>query len=151
LLPVQQQNAVTTATKTRFDLIIEGPPPSLCCTSRRHRHERLVDPLSRQGGVVEQDAAPGSDDLTRVQPLFTIADRQRHIDRGQADRSELANRVGACTGHNQVSHGVGQVHPIGIGGNNIRRTSSRRSRRELLALAADVQHLYAVRAQPVHL
>lgn len=50
MLPVQQQNTASTAAKTRFDLIIEKPPPSLRCTSRvaigtnfrmdlqRHRH-----------------------------------------------------------------------------------------------------------------
>ncbi len=49
-------------------------------------------------GVVDQDSPAGGDDVGRVDPLLAVADRQRDVDRRQADGGQLADGVGAGPG-----------------------------------------------------
>ena len=68
-------------------------PPCAIASSRgrvgQQRHAACRRPLRRAAGVVDQQPAAGRDHRLGVEPLLAVADRQRHVDRRQADRGQL--------------------------------------------------------------
>ena len=75
----------------------------------------------RQLGVGDHQAAARVDHRQRVESLFAVADRQRHVHRGQADRRHLGDRHRAGPADRQVGGGVGQIHPVQVRHRDVRR------------------------------
>ena len=104
--------------------------------------------LRSQVGVVDEQAAAGVDHRQCVEPLFAVADRQRHVHRGQADRRHLGHRHRTGPADRQVGGGVGQIHPVQVGHRDVRRiTRAGGAQFEGVLGAVGVQHRNA-RARP---
>lgn len=76
--------------------------------------------LGGQGGVGDHHAAAGIDYRQRIQPLFTVADRQRHVDGRQTDGGYFGDRHRPGPADHQIGGGVGQLHPVQIGHRHVR-------------------------------
>ena len=72
---------------------------------------------------------PASTVGARVEPLLAVADRQRHVDRRQADGRELGAGHRARPAQRQVGGGVGQVHVVEVGHDDVRRAAPRAAAR----------------------
>ena len=105
------------------------------------RGDVVGDPLGGERRVVDDQPAAGGQHVGRVEPLLAVADRQRHVDRRQADGRELAHRVGAGPADHEVGGRVGQLHAVGVGNDDVRSPDVGPLRLELLARSGDVQHL----------
>ncbi len=79
--------------------------------------------VRRQVGVGDHHAAAGVDHRQRVEPLLAVADRQRHVDRRQADGRHFGDRHRAGPADRQVGGGVGQIHPVQVGHRDVRRVA----------------------------
>ena len=85
--------------------------------------------------------AAGVDHRQRVEPLLAVADRQRHVDRGQADGGHLGHRHRAGPADGQVGGGVGQVHPVQVRHRDVGRVAvGRFAKVERVLRAVRVQH-----------
>ena len=98
------------------------------------------DELGGEVGVVDQQPAAGIDHGQRVEPLLAVADRQRDVHRGQADRRHLGHRHRAGPADRQIGSGVGQVHPVQVRHGDVRRVA-------VCGLAQVERVLRAVRVQ----
>ncbi len=78
----------------------------------------------------------------RVVGLLAVAVRQRHERGRQADRSDLGDGVGACTAHDEVGGGVGEVHAVDERRHDVRRVALARVEVDLIGSACRVQHLH---------
>ena len=84
---------------------------------------------------------PALDDGQRVEPLLAIADRQRHVHRGQADRRHLGDRHRPRSADRQVGGRVGEVHPVQIRNGDIGRVAvGRLAQLERVLRTVRVQH-----------
>ena len=79
----------------------------------------------RAVGVVDEQPAAGLDDRAGVEPLLAVADRQRHVGGGQPDRGQLGAPCSRRPGTAQVGGGVGEVHPVEVGHDDVRRRRRR--------------------------
>ena len=77
------------------------------------RDDRGPQPVGGQVGVVDEQPAPGRHHGLGVEPLLAVADRQRHVDGGEADGGDLADRARTRPAQHQIGCGVGEVHPVG--------------------------------------
>ena len=101
-----------------------------------------VDPGRREVAVVDEQSAAGGHDVGGVQPLLAVADRERHVDRGQAHGRQLADGVGTGPGHDEVGRGIRELHAVGIRRDDV-AAPRRRGRARTPCRAGHVQHLDA--------
>ena len=94
-----------------------------------------VDPVGREVGVVDEQSPAGRDDVGGVEPLLAVADRQRHVDGGKTHGGQLAHRVGARAGDDEVGGGIRELHAVGVGHDDVAHSGGRRVGLELLAEA----------------
>ena len=100
--------------------------------------------VTQSGGelrVGDHQGSPGVDDRLGVELLLAVADRQRHEDRGDADRGRLGDAVGAGPADHQVGRGQRVVHPVDVADQDVVGTPS--SGTHVVLGADDVQHLDA--------
>ena len=128
-----RRRAATSATRLR------GVAVSGQRRGRRHRRQprrcRRAAPTTvsatksgRQVGVVDHQPAAGVDHGQRVEPLLAVADRQRHVHRGQADGGHLGDRHRAGPADRQVGGGVREIHPVQVRHRDVRRIDRRPAR-----------------------
>ena len=101
----------------------------------------------REGRVVDEEATTGGHDVGGVEPLLAVADGQRDVDGRQPHGGQLTDRVGTRAGDDEVGRGIREVHPVGVGGDDVGRARPAVVGDELLARAGEVQHLHTRGAQ----
>ena len=78
-----------------------------------------VDPGRGQRRVLDEEPATRGDDVGGVEALLAVADGQRHVDRGEAHGGQLADRVGTGARDHEVGRGIGEVHAVGVGRDDV--------------------------------
>src|SRR5690606_15916717 len=73
-----------------------------------------TQPLRRQFAVGNEQPAAGPDGGLGIEPLLTVAVRERDIDGRQADGGQFGAGDGAGAAHGDVGRGIGQVHPVDV-------------------------------------
>src|SRR6266508_2110911 len=109
------------------------------------RHDHPLDPVRRQVGVFDQQATAGLHHGKGVAALFTVAPRQRYVDRRHPDRRGLRTRHRAAPAQRQVGRRVPQLHPRQELQRHVRRRQVRRDLDRLVASTDDMKHLNAGR------
>ena len=74
---------------------------------------------------------PACDDGQRVEPLLAVADRVGHVGRGQPDGGELGARHRPAPAQREVGGGVGVLHLLDVGHDDVGHAPGRRARRRL--------------------
>jgi hypothetical protein len=74
------------------------------------RQQVRGDPVAGEVLVGHQQAAALGDHRLRVEPLLAVADRQRHVDGGDAQGGELADGARAGTAQHEVGEGERLLH-----------------------------------------
>jgi hypothetical protein len=138
-----------------FERHVRNPLRGIAMTGqrRRCRHRRQPGRVTEQSGhgvgderrgqvgVVHDEAAARVDHGERIEPLLAVADRQRHVHRGQADGADLGDRDRAGPADGQVGGGVGKIHPAQVRHRDVRRiVGGGRAKIEHVLRPVRVQH-----------
>ena len=136
------------ARRRRAPPSLPRPPPWRRSRSRSDTSGTRVsvDPGRGQRRVLDEQPTTGGHDVGSVEPLLAVADRQGHVDRGEPDRGQLAHGVGTGAGDHEVGRGIREVHPVGVGCDDVGGAGTAGVGLELLARAGQVQDLHARRA-----
>src|SRR6266508_1204562 len=102
------------------------------------RHDHPLDPVRRQVGVFDQQATAGLHHGKGVAALFTVAPRQRYVDRRHPDRRGLRTRHRAAPAQRQVGRRVPQLHLRQELQRHVRRRQVRRDLDRLVAGTDDM-------------
>jgi hypothetical protein len=109
-----------------------------------NRDQGGPDPGRVEVGVVDEQCPARRDDRIGVVPLLTAAQRQRDVRGRQADSGQFGARQRPRAADREVGRGVGVLHLVDIGDDDVGRVGGVTVRHlDRVLRPGDVQHLHA--------